>query len=210
MELEDGAYVHLDIGCARGRWLLDIAAAPPLFGATVYHLGVEIRGDLVIAANQIANDSGLAHQLLFLHADMAIANKRRRLIFSRLGSCHPVAPSHGDLTADAKTKINNEDGDTCMSILAAVSILFPDPWHEHDVKRGSFLRKRTLTPSLADEIACALAVGGVLLVFPPWHFVQLQLGYELLPSAISLCTGGVHRLRQVAGGQRYVRNSGCS
>lgn len=47
----------LDIGCARGRFLLRMAEAEPAWN----YLGVEIREPLVIEANGLAADAGLAN-----------------------------------------------------------------------------------------------------------------------------------------------------
>ncbi len=47
--------LHLDIGCARGRFILRMAAEVPTWN----YLGVEIREPLVIEANEIASDEGL-------------------------------------------------------------------------------------------------------------------------------------------------------
>lgn len=47
--------LHLDIGCARGRFLLRMAAAQPDWN----YVGVEIREPLVIEANLIAGEEGL-------------------------------------------------------------------------------------------------------------------------------------------------------
>ena len=47
--------LHLDIGCARGRFILRMAEANPDWN----FLGVEIREPLVIEANEIAADHGL-------------------------------------------------------------------------------------------------------------------------------------------------------
>ena len=47
--------LHLDIGCARGRFLLRMAEAEPAWN----YLGVEIREPLVIEANGIAAEHGL-------------------------------------------------------------------------------------------------------------------------------------------------------
>ena len=48
------APLHLDIGCARGRFLLRMAEAQPTWN----FLGVEIREPLVIEANEIAAENG--------------------------------------------------------------------------------------------------------------------------------------------------------
>ncbi len=47
--------LHLDIGCARGRFLLRIAGAEPRLN----FLGVEIRHPLVDEANRLADEAGL-------------------------------------------------------------------------------------------------------------------------------------------------------
>lgn len=49
--------LHLDIGCARGRFLLRMAAAQPDWN----YLGVEIREPLVEEANRLAKEAGLAN-----------------------------------------------------------------------------------------------------------------------------------------------------
>jgi tRNA (guanine-N7-)-methyltransferase len=49
--------LHLDIGCARGRFLLRMAEVLPDWN----FLGVEIREPLVIEANEIAREVGLAN-----------------------------------------------------------------------------------------------------------------------------------------------------
>lgn len=49
--------LHLDIGCARGRFILRMAAAQPDWN----YLGVEIREPLVIEANEIAAEAGLTN-----------------------------------------------------------------------------------------------------------------------------------------------------
>ncbi len=49
--------LHLDIGCARGRFILKMAEAEPQWN----FLGVEIREPLVTEANEIASERGLAN-----------------------------------------------------------------------------------------------------------------------------------------------------
>lgn len=49
--------LHLDIGCARGRFILRMAEAEPAWN----FLGVEIREPLVIEANEIATEAGLGN-----------------------------------------------------------------------------------------------------------------------------------------------------
>ena len=56
---------HLDLGCARGRFLLEMAQAQ---NARNY-LGIEIREPLVIEANQIKTEQGLTN-LHYLFANI--------------------------------------------------------------------------------------------------------------------------------------------
>ena len=49
--------LHLDVGCARGRFILRMAEAMPEWN----FLGVEIREPLVIEANRIGNEKGLGN-----------------------------------------------------------------------------------------------------------------------------------------------------
>jgi tRNA (guanine-N7-)-methyltransferase len=51
--------LHIDLGCARGRFLLRMAEQQPRWN----FLGVEIREPLVIEANRIAEESGLTGNL---------------------------------------------------------------------------------------------------------------------------------------------------
>lgn len=54
---DPGRPLHLDIGCARGRFLLKMAAAETGWN----YLGVEIREPLVDEANRIAGEQGLTN-----------------------------------------------------------------------------------------------------------------------------------------------------
>jgi tRNA (guanine-N7-)-methyltransferase len=51
--------LHIDLGCARGRFLLRMAEQEPGWN----FLGVEIREPLVVEANRIAEENGLAGNL---------------------------------------------------------------------------------------------------------------------------------------------------
>ena len=122
--------VHLDIGCARGRWLLEIGSSiSGRWSGAVNHVGVEIRSALVDEANAAANARGVAGSLQYVAADMARPGTRDALLAL-------VAPR-----------------------LAAVSVLFPDPYKPKAEHRG-----RTLTASLAAALADALLSGGIVFV----------------------------------------------
>ena len=61
--------IHLDIGSARGKFLLDMAR----FQSDWNHLGVEIRHPLVIAANREREELGLTNlQFLFCNANISL------------------------------------------------------------------------------------------------------------------------------------------
>ncbi|MCC0175365.1 tRNA (guanosine(46)-N7)-methyltransferase TrmB [Waterburya agarophytonicola K14] len=57
--------IHLDIGCARGGFLLEMAQQHP----EINFLGIEIRQPLVSAANQLKNELGIAN-LHYLFGNM--------------------------------------------------------------------------------------------------------------------------------------------
>lgn len=64
-----GRPLHLDIGCARGRFLLELAALQPERN----HLGVEIRRPLVDAAEAERQELGLENlRLLFCNANVSL------------------------------------------------------------------------------------------------------------------------------------------
>ena len=61
--------LHLDIGCARGRFLLELAALEP----EANHLGVEIREPLVAAAEAERQELGLTNlRFLFCNANVSL------------------------------------------------------------------------------------------------------------------------------------------
>jgi tRNA (guanine-N7-)-methyltransferase len=62
--------IHLDIGCAWGRFLLKLATTDPHWN----YLGIEIRQPLVIEANQVRNRSELTNlHYLFANINTSIA-----------------------------------------------------------------------------------------------------------------------------------------
>ncbi|PWL22011.1 MAG: tRNA (guanosine(46)-N7)-methyltransferase TrmB [Synechococcus sp. XM-24] len=66
---DPGQPVHLDIGCARGRFLLALAQQQPEFN----HLGVEIRRVLVAAAEADRQQLGLGNlHYLFCNANISV------------------------------------------------------------------------------------------------------------------------------------------
>lgn len=93
--------VHLDVGCARGRWVLNLACDQHAPGCRADHVGVEIRADIAQAANELAEQRGVAARVRYAACDMAVESPERRALFAALSSQ-----------------------------LAVVSILFPDPYRK--------------------------------------------------------------------------------
>ncbi len=62
--------LHLDIGCARGQFLLEMAQAKPNWN----FLGVEIREPLVVRANEVCDELGLKNlHYLFCNINVSLA-----------------------------------------------------------------------------------------------------------------------------------------
>jgi tRNA (guanine-N7-)-methyltransferase len=62
--------LHLDIGCARGQFLIDMAQAKPNWN----FLGVEIREPLVVRANEVRHELGLKNlHYLFCNINVSLA-----------------------------------------------------------------------------------------------------------------------------------------
>jgi tRNA (guanine-N7-)-methyltransferase len=68
--------LHLDIGCARGRFVLNMAQVEPLWN----FLGLEIREPLVVEANRLRDELGLVN----LHYLFCNANNSLRPLLSSL------------------------------------------------------------------------------------------------------------------------------
>ncbi|MUG93151.1 tRNA (guanosine(46)-N7)-methyltransferase TrmB [Scytonema sp. UIC 10036] len=68
--------LHLDIGCARGRFVLDMAQVEPVWN----FLGLEIREPLVVEANRLRDELGLVN----LHYLFCNANNSLRPLLSSL------------------------------------------------------------------------------------------------------------------------------
>ncbi len=68
--------LHLDIGCAKGRFLLNMAKIEPNWN----FLGLEIREPLVIEANQLRSDLGLTN----LHYLFCNVNRSLKTLLSSL------------------------------------------------------------------------------------------------------------------------------
>ncbi|BAZ04104.1 tRNA (guanosine(46)-N7)-methyltransferase TrmB [Calothrix sp. NIES-3974] len=68
--------LHLDIGCARGRFVLQMAAIEPTWN----FLGLEIREPLVIDANRVRDEQGLTNlHYVFCNANNSLKNLLKNL-----------------------------------------------------------------------------------------------------------------------------------
>lgn len=88
------APVHLDIGCARGRWVLELGLEPPeaLSQLHVNHVAVEIRADLVADANRVAAEQGVyGTTAAYVAVDMANDTAHRRALLATLAPTLRVA-----------------------------------------------------------------------------------------------------------------------
>ena len=88
------APVHLDIGCARGRWVLELGLEPPeaLSQLHVNHVAVEIRADLVADANRVAAEQGVyGTTAAYVAVDMANNTAHRRALLATLAPTLRVA-----------------------------------------------------------------------------------------------------------------------
>ncbi|KAF4324362.1 hypothetical protein JM18_001745 [Phytophthora kernoviae] len=64
--------IHLDIGCARGKYLMDVAEAQ---ASKQNFVGIEIRRNVLVEAEREAKNRGLDN-LVFIHANMNIHQSR--------------------------------------------------------------------------------------------------------------------------------------
>lgn len=100
--------VHLDIGCARGKFLIDLAEMHP----TRNFIGIEIRNKLVEEANEIIKLSS------------SQVNGKANCIFI---CANLLSESHQSLLEQSLSSLN----------VNRISILFPDPWikNKHQARR---------------------------------------------------------------------------
>lgn len=96
----------LDIGCARGRFLLRMASARPEWN----YLGVEIRKPLVVEANQIADDHGLTNvHYAFCNAMLWLDRLLERTPEGRLHAVTIQFPDPWFKKKHAKRRMVNEE-----------------------------------------------------------------------------------------------------
>jgi len=106
----------IDIGCARGVWPREVAAK---LGSSTTCVGLELRSELVKAANAEAVDAGTDKHLRF-----------------RAMNCKSEA--HWDALFEGRTESSSSTG------VSFVAIQFPDPW-----AKARHLRRRLVDPEFA-------------------------------------------------------------
>ncbi|KAL1522384.1 hypothetical protein AB1Y20_017374 [Prymnesium parvum] len=96
--------LHLDVGCARGRWVASLASSPRW---RANHLGVEIRGELVRQAAEAARAAGVDGSVQYAHADMATPNVARAALLAaarrRLAAVSVLFPDPHDARRTRQT-----------------------------------------------------------------------------------------------------------
>lgn len=114
--------LHLDIGCARGRFILRMAIAEPSWN----YLGVEIREPLVTEANQIAAESDLPNlHYAFCNAMLALDKLIEKIPAGSLQAVTIQFPDPWFKKKHAKRRmVNKELVNTVVNKLAAGGGIF--------------------------------------------------------------------------------------
>jgi tRNA (guanine-N7-)-methyltransferase len=126
--------LHLDIGSARGRFLLKTAEIEPEWN----FLGLEIREPLVAEANRLAAEKNLPN----LHYEFT----------------------------NATISLGNLLKDFPESVLRAVTIQFPDPWH-----KKKHAKRRMVTAEMAQTIVKHLAASGKIFIQTDVDFLAEEM-----------------------------------
>ncbi len=113
---------HLDIGCARGRFILRMAEAEPNWN----YLGVEIREPLVDEANRLAEEAGLKNlRYAFCNAMFWLGKLLERIPESQLQMVTIQFPDPWFKKKHAKRRMVNEEMvETLAKHLAPASRVF--------------------------------------------------------------------------------------
>ncbi|HQZ98035.1 MAG TPA: tRNA (guanosine(46)-N7)-methyltransferase TrmB [Pyrinomonadaceae bacterium] len=114
--------LHLDIGCARGRFILRMAAERPEWN----YLGVEIREPLVHEANSLADEAGLKNlKYQFANAMLFLGNLLAEIPAGRLQMVTIQFPDPWFKNRHAKRRmVNTELVDAVIKRLAAGGKIF--------------------------------------------------------------------------------------
>ena len=160
--------LHIDIGCARGLFVEQLASKPPtargMNGLAWNFLGVEIRDKLMDAAtarlpwaSQTPDESdaaGVDRNLAFIGGNI---NVSVRSLF-----CGSPAIPEGK-AAEEEAGVSVAAGPTLASVTRRVSIMFPDPW-----VRKKHAKRRVVSPEFVDDITAVLRSGCEMLIASDW------------------------------------------
>ena len=131
--------IHLDIGCARGKFLIDLAEMNP----DRNYIGIEIRNKLVEEANEILESSKSSTSL---ESSESSGSGHRNCVFF---CANLLSESH---------RLQLEQSFSSR-VISRISILFPDPW----IKKKHQAR-RVVQVSMLISIAKILCKGGELII----------------------------------------------
>ncbi len=114
--------IHLDIGCARGRFILKMAEAEPGWN----YLGVEIREPLVDEANRLADEAGLSNlHYVFCNAMLSLGELIQDIPEGMLQAVTIQFPDPWFKKKHAKRRMVNEEMvDTIASHLSSNGRVF--------------------------------------------------------------------------------------
>ena len=153
--------VHLDIGCARGNFVMQLAAAQRKAPAWNF-VGLEIREQLVREAN--ASIDPTEGCLRYVKGNILVPGT----VATLLGSATPGDPSPDTTPADSALSSLE---------LRRVSIQFPSPW-----KKACHRRRRMLQPELLKELAAIMPVGGEIFFSSDVREIAQEMRANLLTS----------------------------
>lgn len=139
-EFDHRKELMVDVGCARGTLIHRLAVSFPEYN----YCGLEIRPELVHAANEKAFSAHVQSRLRFLGCS---ANFSFQSLFGRVGYC------------DSMYCWSTKPCFLHHNCVGLVSILFPDPW-----KRGRHQRRRVLNSHFVSLLADCLDEGAIVYV----------------------------------------------
>lgn len=131
--------LHIDIGCAKGGFLLEYAASEYAAKEKYNYLGLEIRPMVAQFAKERLSIHNLTGKLDFLGCNVNFDLDRL------LGRYHQRARPTTTVTTTAS---DNKNDDNAMLLLHRVTIQYPDP---HFKKQHA--KRRVVTPALVNVIA---------------------------------------------------------
>lgn len=128
--------LHLDLGCARGRFLQQLAPIQPEWN----FLGIEIREPLVVEANRWRDERGLGNlHFWFCNLNVMLEPLLRSL---------PGGGAAGVGATGESSAGESSAGGSSAGGLQRVSIQFPDPWFKQRHQK-----RRVVQPELVAQLA---------------------------------------------------------